>query len=132
MKARAESIYAFTPATDFGGGDPTTSKKGYGVTVASDTATLSASASVHIDGVILDPEGTDGKASIGILGSGLPPVYVRLGGTVTKGGKLQQKSDGTFEADAGTGARVVCGRALESGVSGELIEAVLHNPISLS
>jgi len=132
MFARDKAVYAFTPATDFGGGDPTTNKKGFLVTLANDTATLSASASVHAEGVILDPEGTDGKASIGVLGGNIGPVHVRLGGTVAKGAKIQQGADGRVVTDAGAGARVVVGLCLEAGVVGELVEAVLKDPISLT
>lgn len=133
MKVRDEAIYAFTPATDFGGGDPTTNKVGYLVTVAGDVATLSASAAVHANGVILDVEGTDGKAAIGILGGKLGPVSMRAGGVIAKGAKVQQGADGRVVTDAAAGARVVVGIALEaSTAAGDLIEVVPKDPISLT
>lgn len=134
MRARDEAIYALTPATDFGGGDPTTSKLGYLVTIAGDVATLSASASVHANGVILDTEGTDGKASVGILGGKLGPVYMRAGGAIAKGAKVIQGSDGRVLTDTGAGnARVVVGIAMEAAAAaGDLIEVVPKDPISLT
>ena len=126
---RELAVFPFTPATNF----KTNSNEGYLVTISGDTATLSASASGHANGVILDPEDTDGKASIGILGGNLGPCRVRAGGAIAKGAKIQQGSDGRVVTDAGSGARVIVGIALEAAAAaGVLIECVLKDPISLS
>lgn len=53
-------------------------------------------------------------------------------GTITRGTYLTVKSDGTVQADAGTGARVRVARALEAGVANELIDAYLLEPQVLS
>lgn len=106
-------------------------KEGFGVTISGDVATINASASVHHDGIIIDGEATTGKSSVMVF-PGTSPVKVRLSGSVTKGAKLQQASDGTFVTDAATGSRVLAGRALQTGVTGENIWALLFNPIALS
>lgn len=124
--ARDSAVYALTPATDL------SDKKGYLVTISGDTATLSASASTHARGVILDGEATTGKASIGILGGNIGPCQFRAGGTIVKGDLVQQHTDGTVLTDAATGARVIVGVAMEAAVSGELFEVVPTKPITLS
>ncbi|MFU8894011.1 MAG: hypothetical protein ACNA8L_10320 [Luteolibacter sp.] len=53
-------------------------------------------------------------------------------GTIVRGTYLTVKSDGTVQADAGTGARVRVARALEAGAANELIEAYLLEPTALA
>lgn len=133
--ARENAVYALTPATDFGGGDLTTNKKGFLVTIAGDVATLSASTSVQAKGVILDVEDTSGKAAVGILGANIGPVFMRAGGAIAKGDRVQQSNDGRVLTDAGSGnARVVVGIAMEATVTGagDLIEVATFVPISLT
>lgn len=121
---------AATPAAD------QRDKEGYLVNLTSVsgvlTSTVSSSATVVAEGVILEGQNTTGKSSIGIHGALGGTVRVKLSGAVSAGDKLQQAADGTLVTDAGTGARVVVGVALEDGVSGDLIEAALFTPLTLS
>ena len=121
MKEKTDAVYPLTPAADY------STKRGYLVDVSSDTATISTSATTIAAGVILDGETTTGKCSVALLGGG-GSVKIKLGGTVTKGALVKQHTDGTVIADA-SGARVVVGRAMESGVADELIEIALLGPI---
>lgn len=121
MKEKSDSVYPLTPAADY------SEKRGYLVDVASDTATLSSSATTIAAGVILDGETTTGKCSVAMLG-GAGSVKMKTGGDITKGALVKQHTDGTVITDA-AGARVVVGRAMETGVSGELIEVALLGPI---
>ena len=123
---RDSAVYPFTPATDM------TNNKGYTVTLAGETATLSASATVPAEGVVLDGEPTTGKASVAILGAGIPPVLMKCSGTITKGDKVAQHTDGRIKTDPGTGARVVLGIAMEDGVADELIEVATFTPITFT
>jgi hypothetical protein len=119
---RDNAIVPFTPAADY------TAKKGYLVDLASDTATITSHATTVVPkGVIVEPnDSTAGYATelvgVAILGAVKGTVPMRLSGTVTKGAYVQQASDGTIVTDATTGARVIVGVALQSGVSGENIE----------
>jgi hypothetical protein len=62
------------------------------------------------------------------LGCCPAPIRLKAGGTITKWAALQQKNDGTVEVDAGSGARVIVGVALEDAVSGDLFLAIVHSP----
>lgn len=123
---RGAAIIALTPATDL------TGKEGYGCTIAGDTATIGASATVINTGIILEGGATTDKISVGIIGALGAPVRVALGGTVTKGDALIQKNDGTWITDPATGNRVKSFIALESGVATQLIEAANLTPVSLT
>ena len=112
-----------TGATDL------SAKRGYLVTISGETATLSASATTPARGVVLEGADTDGVSSVGILGTLEGSVMLKLSGTVTKGDRLQQHTDGSVVTDAGTGARTLVGVALEDGKSGDLIECATHVPI---
>lgn len=126
LYARGNPIVPATPSVTH------VNKEGYLVTLAGETATLSASASVPATGVILEGQPTTGQDSIGILG-GLPaPVDVRLGGPVAKFAEVQQHTDGTVITDAGTGARLIVGVVLKAGIAGDLVPAVLHKPVARS
>jgi len=103
------------------------------VNLSGDTVELSSSALVPATGVLLDAGDRDGnQAVLFVLGPPGGTIRVKASGTITKGDRLQQGADGTFVTDAGSGARVVVGVALESAVSGDLFEAALHVPVSLS
>lgn len=115
---RTNGIIPLTPAADY------STKAGYGVTFSGTTATVSASATTPITGVILEGSTTSYKSTVALLGVA-GTCNVKLSGTVTAGAFLQQHTDGSFVTDAGTGQRTVVGIALESGVSGDLIEAQL-------
>lgn len=128
--ARQAALVAATPAAD------QRDKEGYLVNLTSVsgvlTSTVSSSATVVAEGVILEGQNTTGKSTIGIHGALSGTVRVKLSGPVSAGDKLQQAADGTLVTDAGTGARAVVGIALEDGVSGDLIEAALFTPLTLS
>jgi hypothetical protein len=126
-KARDDAVVPFTPAADY------TSKKGYLVDLASDTATISTSATTVAKGVIVEGNETSAgyateKVSVAILGAVKGTVYMRLGGSVTKGAFVQQHTDGTVITDAASGARVIVGVALEGGVAGDNIEVAPISP----
>jgi hypothetical protein len=54
-------------------------------------------------------------------------------GTINPGTLLVLHSDGTFQADPGTGARVVCARAIESKITdSEFCRAILIPPVTLA
>jgi hypothetical protein len=124
--ARGSAVVPFTPATDM------TDKKGSLVTIAGETATLSASATVPAEGVILEGADTDGQVSVGILGAGIPPVFLKAGGAITKGAALVQDSDDAVIVDPGSGGRVKIGIALEAAAEDELFEAAVFTPQVLS
>lgn len=127
---RATAVVPATPAAD------QSDKEGYLVNLTSVsgalTSTVSSSATVVAEGVILEGRATTGKSSIGILGALSGTVRLKLSGTVSAGDKLQQAADGTVVTDAATGARVLVGVALEDGVSGDLIEVATFTPLTLS
>ena len=126
MQIKTNAILRLTPATDC------SAKEGYGVTISGDTATLGASATVINRGIILEGGTVAQGVSVGILGAMAGTCHVKLSGVVTKGDKLQQHTDGSYITDAGGGARVCALIALESGVSGDLIEAAPLTPVTLS
>lgn len=117
------AIVPMTPTADH------STNKGYLVTNSSGSAALNTSATVPALGVILDGEPTSGQDSIALLGGNHGTVKLKAGGTIAKFAKVQQKTDGTVQTDAGTGARVIVGVAMESAVSGDLFEAMLIYPI---
>lgn len=124
LYAAGNPIISRAPAADY------SAKEGCLCTFNATTATISASATVPAAGVILEGGAdADSKISVGVLGALPAPVRVKLGGAVTGGDRLQQNTDETVVTDAGTGSRRIVGRALETGVSGDLILAVLHVPI---
>ena len=122
LLARETPVFPMTPAADY------SDYRGYLVTFASDTCTLTTSASVVAAGVILDGEPTSGKCSVIALGAG-ESVKMKAGGAITQGALVQQHTDGTVITDATTGARVIVGRAMETAASGELIEVAMLGPI---
>lgn len=123
---RGNAIYPFTPSAD------QTDKIGYLVDIANDTATISSSATTPARGIIMDGGKVGGQSSIGILGALNGSVPGKLSGPVTKGDRLQQAADGSLLTDAGAGARVLVGVAMETGVAGDLIEIVTHAPLTMS
>jgi hypothetical protein len=126
LYARGNAIVPFTPSAS------QEDMEGYLVDLAGDTATISSSASVPAKGVILEGQETTGVSSIGILGGIAAPVRLRAGGTIAKGAEIQQNTDGTLITDAGSGARLIVGVALEAAVAGQLFDAVTHTPIARS
>lgn len=126
LYSRGNAILPFTPSATH------VDKEGYLVTLAVETATISASATVPATGVILEGKATTGKSSIGILGALAAPVRMKTSGIIVKGARVQQAADGTIVTDAGAGnARVVVGVALEAAVSGQLIDVATIAPMIL-
>ncbi len=126
-RVRETPIIALTPAADY------SALAGRLVSVSGDTCELLDNALTPAHGILLDGgTGTDGHATVAILGPPFGTVRVKASGTITKGDRIQQGADGTVVTDAGSGARVIVGVALENAVSGDLFEAALHQPISLS
>jgi len=123
---RANAIIALTPAVDH------SAKEGYFVIITNDLPVVSGSASDVPFGILIDGEAAGGVDSIGVCGSNLPTVRVKLSGPVDLGDTLQLHDDGSVVVDAGSGARVVVGQALEAGVSGDLIEAVIFTSVKYS
>ena len=126
LYARGNAIIPLTP------NETHVDKEGYLVTFSGTTASLSASATVVATGVILEGQATTGKSSIGILGALAGTVRLKASGTITAGARVQQSTDGSIVTDAASGARVVVGVALESGVSGDLIEVATFTPTTLA
>ena len=127
--ARSNGVIPAQPSADH------TGKEGYAVALTSGAATanpavavatISTSATIPAEAVILNGLPNDGRFSdVGIIG-GIPPIRVKISGVVANGDQLAQAADGTFVTDPGAGtARVVCGIALEDGVAGDLIIAQL-------
>jgi hypothetical protein len=128
LLARDTSIVPRTPAADY------SDKEGYLVDLAAGVATISTSATTPVKGVILAGNASalnyaSESVSIGILGDLPGTVLMRLSGTVEKDACVQQSDDGTVITDAGSGARVIVGVAIESGVSGENIEVAPITPM---
>jgi hypothetical protein len=126
LYARASAVIALTAASDY------RNKEGYTVTFSGATATISSSSSAPATGVILEGANTDGDTMVGILGSMSGTVRLKTSGAITKGARVQQAADGTILTDAASGARVIIGVALETGVSGDLIEVATFAPLTLS
>lgn len=108
--------------------------RGYFVENSSGSAAVCNAATDLPIGVIVDGQPTTGRSSIAVSPGLVVPVKVTgtSPGTINLGTYLTLKNDGTVQADAGTGSRVQVARALESGAAGEIISAVLLNPIALS
>lgn len=92
------------------------------------TVAVNDSATASAVGLCIEGNAATKTSSIAILGAVEGTFRAKLGGTVKRFQALQQKNDGTLEADAGTGGRVVVGVAQEAGASGDLIEVALLAP----
>jgi|ERR1041385_374856 hypothetical protein len=124
---REQAIIPMTPAETHVG------KEGYFVKNSSGSATLCTAVTDIPIGVILDGEATTGKSSVQVCDGAGPTVRVKLGAAATAFayGTLHA-TDGTVCDDPGSGNRVRVCRFLESGVTDELVEAVLIYPLALS
>jgi hypothetical protein len=109
--SRGNSVIKATPGADH------RTKRGQFVIVSSaGVANISATAASDIPhGVITDGENTDGQDSSPAFSFG-----------------CLHATDGTVSDDAGTGARVRVCLFLESGVTDELVDAILIQPAVLS
>jgi hypothetical protein len=132
MKIREDGIISLTPAADY------TAKRGYLVTHDGSTATVSASATVRANGVILDGNPTAAgyateKVTVGLLGSIKGTVLMCAGGAISAGAWVQQDTDGQVLTDAASGARVIVGQALEAATAaGDLIEVAPTSPLYIA
>jgi hypothetical protein len=122
---RTDGLLALVPAADH------SEKVGYFVEFSSGTASVVNATTDKPIGVIVDGETTSGSDTIAL--SNFPGVVkVKLSGAVTQGDFLTVANDGTVITDAGTGSRIQVARALETGVSGDLVNAILQTPLALS
>ena len=123
------AILALTPTADH------TGKEGYFVNASSgDAALVSAATDIPI-GVITEGAPTTGKDSVALptfSGTVKVKVTATSPGTIALGTYGTIKSDGTVQADAGTGSRVRVCRFAEAAAAGELAEAYLIEPLALS
>jgi len=124
---RENAILPFLPYTDFRG------KEGYAVKPNGSKVELIDENDETPIGVIVHGTNTGEKSSIAIASGGLAgTVKVKLGAAVTTVGQdLEINSGGNFIPASGAGS-IVCAQALETGVTGELVEAVLFKPITLT
>ena len=123
-----QGVIALTPTAD------QTLLRGYFVEASSGSAAICNAATDLPIGVIVDGGLTTGKSSIAVSPGLVVPVKVTATspGTVVLGTYLTLKNDGTVQADAGSGDRVQVARALESAAAGEIISAVLINPVAIA
>jgi len=96
-------------------------KEGYSVKATSGLVELSA-ASILAIGVVRVGAAAGAKADIAMPGDIVP---VKLAGTVYAGSLLKINSSSTFEASTPTDADIVGAIALEAGVSGDLVDALI-------
>lgn len=90
------------------------------------------SATVPAVGVVLEANVAAQDSSIGILGALSGTVRLKTSEALTKGQRVQQKNDGTVEADDGPGtARVVVGIACEDAAVNQLVEVATFAPMIL-
>jgi hypothetical protein len=129
MIVNNQATLALTPTAD------QSDLEGYFVEVSgANVAVCNAATDIPL-GVIIDGEPTTGKSTIAVSGAFGGIVTVKVAatspGTINRGTYLTLRADGTVQADAGSGARVRVARALESAAAGELVQAVLVEPVAL-
>lgn len=127
--ARTLAILPFLAASDL------TSKSGHFVTVsAAGEVDVPAAATDAPFGLALTEAPAGEPVSVALSRGGLAgTVRVKLAGPVPAiGALLALQAGGRVIADPGTGARVLVAQAVETGVTDELIEAVLIAPLTLS
>lgn len=113
-------IIAVTPAATHVG------KEGYAVVAnGSGAAAVSNSGTDLPIGPVVSGSDTTGRSTVALPGAIAP---VKLGGTVKALDLLKLHTDGTYIKDA-AGARTVCARALQDGISGDLCPAHIMAPI---
>jgi hypothetical protein len=96
-------------------------KEGYGVKAASGLVALSGASTLMI-GVVRVGAAAGKLVDVALSGDIAP---VKLAGTVYKGDKLLVDSSSTFSATTPTDGDIVAAIALEDGVSGDLIDAII-------
>lgn len=104
------------------------------IVITSGKAALVTTTAQKPFGVLLTDGLAGERVTVALCSGGLAgTVRVKLAGTVSIiGSDIQTTAIGKVITDAGTGARVVVGQALETGVADELIEAVLFKPVTLA
>lgn len=125
LSVRENAIIQHT-GVDFSAAEGLLLKENGAALAVNDSATVPACA-VCMEGNVAARD-----SSAGILGALKGTVRYKLTGAVNKYGRLEQVDDGTVQADSGSGARVIVGVALETGVDGQLIEAAPLAPTILS
>ena len=126
LASRENAVLALTAFADY------SADQGKSVTISGSTAIRSNSATVPATAIILEDAISGGTVTVAILGAFKGTVLAKLSGTVTGGARMQQAANGTWLTDAASGGRVVSLIALESGVSGDLIEAAPLTPLVLA
>ena len=126
--ARPNAILSFEANADL------TGYVGRFIVLSAGKAALLSSATVKPLGVLLCDGKADERVTVALGAGGLAgTVRVKLAATVsTIGAYLQTTADGRVQTDAGTGARTLVAQALETGVTDELVEAILIAPQSLT
>ena len=117
MSVNGTYTFPFTVVTD-----DLTDKEGYSVKGSGAGKVQLSAASILAIGVVRVGAAAAAKAEIAMPGDIAP---VKLGGTVYKGDTLLINSSSTFEATTPTSADVIGAVALEDGVSGDLIDAII-------
>lgn len=113
-----------------------TSKKGYAVSMVSGAGKIVSSSGERAVayGVIANGAETTGLSGIALFGAGnVVPVKLASNATsVSEGDYGVMNTDGTFDKDSGSGARIRCVRFTEDGVASETVGALLLDLQSLS
>jgi len=125
MIVKSNALKTFIALTD------QTPRDGYFVDAA---GVLMASATVAPFGVITDGGAVGGLTTAAVSAGGYRgTLRVKLkasgAGSIAVGTALILVNDGTVKATAGASGSVIVATALEAGVDGELIEAVLMQPV---
>lgn len=122
----ADAVLSFPGAADY------SNNRGFFVRfngTADQVALIATPASQRPLGVIVDGQPTTGLNSVALCGSGIVAKVkcAASAGTINPGTLLQLDGTtlGAVAADAGTGGRVIVGKALETGANNALIDAVL-------
>lgn len=124
---RENAILPFTPASDL------SNMEGNAVSINSaGEITLHASGDTKPFGVIIHGTTTEEKTSVALLSGGLRgTVKLKLKAAVNQVGQvLHVAEDGSFSPD-GSAYPIACAQALETGVEGELVEAVIFHPLKI-
>jgi len=98
-------------------------KEGYSVKASSELVSLSG-ASTQAIGVVRVGAAAGAPADVAMPGDIAPVI---LSGTVSKGDKLKIDSDSKFAAATPTDGDIIGGIAKESGVAGDLVDALIVN-----
>jgi len=122
MEIKTKAIIPVTAGEDL------SEKEGFFVKLSGGEAVLCDATSDIPFGVVVDGAEEDGMATIAVCGGNAGTLHVSAGGNVSKGDYLQLEAEGDVIEDAGTGARVIVGVALEDGTDGALIEAIAITP----